>query len=1130
MANVEHLYTLTGAWLFGNITIFLAERTMPHVATLDEVRDQLRTIIASKNAALVIGAGASASSGGPVTSELASRMRDRFKDTKIEPEADFLKLGSAISDTPQYGRAMLVRFITQQFENLQPSDAYKQLPRVRWRALFTTNYDDLIEQAYRTPSKVQSLQVVHPSEAGFMLPREDHLVLMYLMGTIRVTQDSEHSPAVSWADFLRYVQERAPVLRSLRSLLIDGGQVIYVGYSFNDFLLDSVLDEALQRVGQRSMPYGYAVLTGWPSDRVQPIHKITSRKVIPIEGSFEDFAEIVREIADEASSKPSVSAGGAVRPSSPAKGKTVMAGEASVTLSEDEVSVYGEAFDIPDVELQTSVGLKQDEERRLAAQFLRGESLGWLPFVRGWAFKRSSYSTVWNAVSDRYRAANPRDNSVILVHGPAGLGKSVMAHQLAYDLISKQNVLVLVAKPLWRSRPDLKLLDRYCDDLESNLPDGASLPRLALIVDEAELLDRTTPYRAVSYMRTRGRALSVILFARTNEYYRLTGGNPPPEAGNVDLLDVRIEERIDDAETVALIRHMSGLGLWGNRLLDESFWTAYVRNELHSSFFDTVYSLVEQAQKPLAERVASEYDRLSPLAKRAYVLIAATHQFAIPLKMEVLMRALAVPFPEFEDQVIRSDALHVLVSDEQSSDLNLFFRGRTRLISQLVFDRALPKRPDQLAALKSIVGAVNPSDMFGSEELDMVRLLLVQILGPRGFDRRFAPDDLAELFATATSAVDDDVLEHHYGLVEHERSQYVSARAHLEKALELSDLLPSDLAALRESKQNIENSLALVIASLAMEAIKRRDFAAADELFNEARTHFSRAKTGTFPNPAAYDAMARMLWNRANRLYTRGTGERAVALGEALDVVSEGIDNVGQEHRPNLVELRAKLLDELGFEADAVAELKKRVEQGPNAERARYAVILSRLLIQRDDGEGKRKRIQQAFSYAVKATELDANYFSGWKIAAELYAQLHPDDLRGSLEWFGNAVARGGGEDNCSLLYEYAVIAFLLRRYELSASTFSKLRKASRGHSSSNGLVEIAGERGGGEAFEWEGKVGRRSADGGIVIRCEELTAFGELWFNTRGQRYYTPRQADTVRFLVGFNFKGPLAVDLRRA
>src|SRR5207253_558933 len=163
----------------------------------------------------------------------------------IPAGAGLFDAGSAVCDTPAYGRQELVRFVVEILEPLQPSQSYKQLPRVRWRALFTTNYDDLIEEAYQATSRVQTLQPV-------------------------------------------------------------------------------------------DLAYGYAILTGWPQDRTQPSDKMSMKKVIPVDGTFEEFAELVREVAD---GDVTTAARGPARPQSPATGKRVSVGKHVVTLTENQAGV-----------------------------------------------------------------------------------------------------------------------------------------------------------------------------------------------------------------------------------------------------------------------------------------------------------------------------------------------------------------------------------------------------------------------------------------------------------------------------------------------------------------------------------------------------------------------------------------------------------------------------------------------------------------------------------------------------------------------------------------------------------------------------------------------------------------------
>jgi hypothetical protein len=1093
--------------------------------SFEEAAPQLVEVIRSRTATLILGAGASFTSGAPLGAGLVARLREKFPLADIDPQMSFLDAGTNISNTPPYGRKEIIDFLREEFEILQPASEYKQLPRWNWRAIFTTNYDDLIEKSYKTPGRLQTLQPVHLPYDTATIPRENHLYLFYLQGSITKPAHNDASPVVTWGDYHRTVQDRVSVMNLLRNVLIDGGRVIYLGYSFNDFFLDGLLDEASRRLGNQNMPYGYAILPDWPTD-FRKRHKITRHNIIPVIGTFEDFSGLITQIADHGYQRALDFDKANL---SPAAGYTIRAGAHALSFTESEFGVYSEFFDILDESRLHRHAMPREEEVQKAKEFLKGEITGWAPYAREWAFKREKYAEILTKVRETLNAVMRPSERVILVHGPAGLGKSVMARQIAYDLAHDSNVPVLIAKPSWRVRPDVRLLDRFFDDLEEKLPETEVAPSVVLILDEAELVDRALPARVARYLVTKGRSVVVVLFARTNEYYRPVGSadtETPARWGDPHVLS--IPESMTDAEITSLVQHIQKLGVWQQpRITDKNFWIDYVRREHSSSFFDTVYALVEETQTPLSTRVRTEYDNLGDVAKRAYQLIAAVHQFGIPLKLEILMRAINVGWPTFEKDVIRGDAREVLFAEQLTSDLNVNFRGRTRLISELVFSHAVPDHEQQLEVYRDLVRSFNPGDMFGADELDTLRTLLVQVFGPSGFDDRFSTDEVSSLFEIATSLVEDDVLEHHFGLIERDARRLVSARMHLEKALSLISLLPDDMATQRESPQNVENSLADVIGNLAMEALSRGAPDSAESLFQEAARHFQNARRGVFPNAAAYDAHARLMLRRARKRFALGDPTRALALSDTIDVLDDGIDNVNEEHRPDLAQLKSEVLQELGLESNAVAELAQKAETaGNSSEAARYHVIIARILVG-SNNETKRKKLRNAYSHAVQACELDHAYFPGQRIRIELFKILNPTDVRGLNALLREAARCPDASDNHIVQYELGVTEFELDRYAESAMAFARLRRISRGSALVAGVIEVAGERSG-DAFEFTGTI-VKNANGKFAVESDVLKQFQPLWFNPRTERFYTPRLRDSVSFRVGFNYRGPLALELRR-
>ena len=1094
------------------------------VVRFDTIRAELASLISDRNVGLVIGSGASISSGAPSTADLIERIRTRFPLASTTNPSDLLSVGTTVSDHPAYGRLDLIQFVKDQFAQLEPSSCYRQLPRVVWRSIFTTNYDDLIEKAYQTPSRSSSIRAFTVENASRVVSRQDYILMFYLMGSVRSRSEDPDAPVVSHADYIYSIQKRASLLQLFRNTIIDGGKFVYIGYSFDDMILFGVLDEVSRLMGQRNVPYGYAILKDPPNDS-STIHRLTSRKIIPVRGSFEDFCELVKDTADGNLTDIDKEAR---KRSGLFTGITLLVGNSTVKLSAANSSVIREGFDIVDSDaiIQARRVPEDEELPKAVKRFLTGEHAGWIPYVRNWVFVRPWLRKLKAEIKTTVMSIQPGQGELFLVHGPAGVGKSVSIRQLAIDAYMEANCPVLIANQSWRSRPDVKMVARFIADIEAAMEDGDRVPPLVLIIDQAELMERSVPFRILRFLSSRGIATVIVLAARTNEYFRVLE-NSASASEQSQVTKISVSDKLDRSEMTDLIRHLNTIGVWERPMVTtESFWIDQIEKQWGSAFFDTLYELVEPVQRTLEERVWSEYERLNDVAQRAYKLIASTHQFGLPLKMEVLMRALDVPFETFESEVIRSEAQNVLFTEHQSSALNLFFRGRTQKISEVIFRKAVNDHIDQLEVFKEIARHTSPSEVFGGDELDALRTLLVHVFGPKGFDVRFSPDELAQIFEVAVEGIDDDVLEHHFGLVQREAGRLLSARKHLERSLALSSVLPDDLSVQRETIQNIQNSLAVVMGDLAMEALTQNNRKEAESLFEEARLCFIAARQGQFPNAYAYHAHANMLKIRSQRLFPTGSEERVLGLGEALEVTEEGIDNANADDRPLLVEMQSSLLEELGMEEDAIQMILDRAESGTAREKARYHLILARLLLTSDQ-QVRRKRLQRGHRHAVIATELDPDLFDAWRLRAEAYSKLQPRDFAGLMEFLQRALRADEGRDNLWVLYNLGVAAFYEGRHQFASNIFRRLMRVSRGHESRMGVEEYAGERANRGRYKYRGRIIRHQSR--LMINSPDLTDYRYIWFNPRIQQYYTPRLGDEVEFSIGFNYRGLLADNLRR-
>jgi hypothetical protein len=110
--------------------------------------------------ALFLGAGASHAAGGPLSGKLTELIKDKFPKIN-QTLTGFIDVCQDVIDTPPYNRTLLEEFIRSKLDTLQPTEEHKIMTRFDWPAIFTSNFDDLIEVSYRTSrERLKPCQVI----------------------------------------------------------------------------------------------------------------------------------------------------------------------------------------------------------------------------------------------------------------------------------------------------------------------------------------------------------------------------------------------------------------------------------------------------------------------------------------------------------------------------------------------------------------------------------------------------------------------------------------------------------------------------------------------------------------------------------------------------------------------------------------------------------------------------------------------------------------------------------------------------------------------------------------------------------------------------------------------------------
>ncbi len=98
---------------------------------------------------MFLGAGVSTVANAPSTPDLIDLIRKKFDKARFASD-DFIGVCQAVIDCDYYdGRTELEDLLREKLGNLKPSKWHLELPKYKWAAIFTSNFDDLIEESFR---------------------------------------------------------------------------------------------------------------------------------------------------------------------------------------------------------------------------------------------------------------------------------------------------------------------------------------------------------------------------------------------------------------------------------------------------------------------------------------------------------------------------------------------------------------------------------------------------------------------------------------------------------------------------------------------------------------------------------------------------------------------------------------------------------------------------------------------------------------------------------------------------------------------------------------------------------------------------------------------------------------------
>ena len=1064
------------------------------------------------NVVLFLGAGASHSAGGPTGKKLTEMIKERFPNIN-QQLSEFIEICQDVLDTPPYNRNELEDFIKSKLDVLKPTSAHKIMTKYDWGAIFTTNFDDLIEFSYRDNSSLR-LKPCQPiySERFHVSPADRSKVYLFkIMGSITATEGESGNMVLSRADYNSSLVRRRKYLELL-SDFVKTGTMVFIGYSFGDRIVLDIIDDLIGIYGLHRLPWSYALFDKLKIDQ-KTQYMLSQRKIIPVECDFENFSDHL-----DNNYKSSIGKITSKNVYFKIRGYTL-------EISDTDIRQCAEYFEVLDEE-------KINQQPGEKDKFFMGTETSWGAFREDWDFKRDIYSSpkfkrhvgekifagcLKDRVFDELKTHNIEDNKVLLVTGMAGVGKTMILKRLAYDVYKSGKAPVIIINTT-RTSFDYTLIASFIENLNhefiKNLPEGHHEPPIkpVILIDDAASLIRHVN-RLKSYLTSRARPALIIAFERKGEW---------------DLMEKQFLLRIADEniyelneqlvvdEKKRIIDHFYTLGYIQTK---EGSWDDIFDKTFENSYFATIYTLVHPSRKSLNEIIRDQYQNLTDLTQKAFQYICSFHQFNLPINLELLVRSLNCSYEDYLSEVIGKDAAKVIFEVEDEIG-NILYRSHHRIIAKKTVELFFGD-PEMLKNI--FLEIFRKTNLTNRKETEICEKLLIQHIGPNSTPQIFTHEQQRQIFKVICEKTPIRTFLHHWGVLEADDCHYLEAERLLKRALEIPK---NDIESYRgESDQNVLTSLGSLYSRMGVDFIKKRETKEAEEYFKKAEESFQHAKHGEYPNAYAYHSHAHMWYLRGNQ--TTDT-ENINYYATALEILSIAKDNLNEEELQQIYELETLIWSQIGDEKRIVLNLEI-LRNKFNCARGYY--LIAQLSCRKAHKmEGKEKKI---FSVsALEKIQEGLKYFPNdehcLRLQSKLIKELETDNLvkyYESLQKWKTAATT----PNAWLLYELGRTSFILGYYDFSKGFFKELETGvGMGHKlRSRPRYPILDEKG--NKKEFEGTVVNILSSYEGLIRCETLRNLRyQLAFRPIACKFM-PSSGDSVRFYIEFNYRGPRAENVRK-
>lgn len=565
----------------------------------------LATRINPQKTSLFLGAGASMPSGAPSGASLARTLWAQVAKQSAQSE-DLMETASYLSR--KFGRTDVIQVVVKELNPLRPTGGMLAMPRFDWRAIYTTNFDRLVEKAFRIAGvRLVSLR----SNYDFSTKESDEGSRLYkLHGCISQDASLGHKASMTLTerDYEDHAAFRQAMFSKFTSDLLSS-DVLIIGQSLRDTHLYETVKGAIKATEQGAP--GKVYVLAYESGDLRA-HALEDRGATVAYGGLDEFFD-------------------------------VLAGDTSKMISDDSAAATQTDFSLPAqlVSVTNEVSHAKDLPYNVKKMF-NGAPASYADINKDNTFERVAlYPLVTNLVEGKKFA---------VITGAAGVGKTTLARSITLNFQTKGYLC-------WEHRSDFVFRSEQWISVEAEL--RANGLKGILFVDECTHFMRAINQLADHLTRTDDSALQLVLTANAAQWTRRVKAKSLFSHG-----EIRELVQLNDAEINGLLNllerntHISALVQGSFNRLNRGTQFEQLRRKCSADMYVCLKNIF--ATENLDTILLTEFDELEEGLQEYYRYVAALESIGIKVHRQLVIRILESPAAEVQSAL---DGLHGIVDE-----------------------------------------------------------------------------------------------------------------------------------------------------------------------------------------------------------------------------------------------------------------------------------------------------------------------------------------------------------------------------------------------------------------------------------------------------------------------------------